>query len=99
MSPLILTVLCLPLSLTLALSLSFCRSHSDYPHKYGPEGGCANSSVFEKMKKYQASAMEEEEPFQVNSVAPREAFSLPGRKFCDREINGPDWTGLDPSFY
>uniref|UniRef100_A0A8D3CQD6 Disintegrin and metalloproteinase domain-containing protein 10 n=1 Tax=Scophthalmus maximus TaxID=52904 RepID=A0A8D3CQD6_SCOMX len=31
----------------------------DYPHKYGPEGGCADSSVFDKMKKYQASAMEE----------------------------------------
>ncbi|RVE71682.1 hypothetical protein OJAV_G00054480 [Oryzias javanicus] len=30
-----------------------------YPHKYGPEGGCADSSVFEKMKKYQASALEE----------------------------------------
>uniref|UniRef100_A0A8C7Z1S2 Disintegrin and metalloproteinase domain-containing protein 10 n=1 Tax=Oryzias sinensis TaxID=183150 RepID=A0A8C7Z1S2_9TELE len=24
-----------------------------YPHKYGPEGGCADSSVFERMKKYQ----------------------------------------------
>uniref|UniRef100_A0A8C7Z4N3 Disintegrin and metalloproteinase domain-containing protein 10 n=1 Tax=Oryzias sinensis TaxID=183150 RepID=A0A8C7Z4N3_9TELE len=31
----------------------------DYPHKYGPEGGCADSSVFERMKKYQASALEE----------------------------------------
>ncbi|KAI1889641.1 hypothetical protein AGOR_G00165040 [Albula goreensis] len=30
-----------------------------YPHKYGPEGGCADHSVFERMKKYQASAMEE----------------------------------------
>ncbi|XP_031138367.1 disintegrin and metalloproteinase domain-containing protein 10-like [Sander lucioperca] len=30
-----------------------------YPHKYGPEGGCADSSVFERMKKYQASAVEE----------------------------------------
>lgn len=47
MSPIILTVLCLPLP------------NSDYPHKYGPEGGCADGSVFEKMKKYQASAVEE----------------------------------------
>uniref|UniRef100_A0A669BRN1 Disintegrin and metalloproteinase domain-containing protein 10 n=1 Tax=Oreochromis niloticus TaxID=8128 RepID=A0A669BRN1_ORENI len=31
----------------------------DYPHKYGPEGGCADSSVFERMKKYQASAVEQ----------------------------------------
>uniref|UniRef100_A0AAX7SZK9 Disintegrin and metalloproteinase domain-containing protein 10 n=1 Tax=Astatotilapia calliptera TaxID=8154 RepID=A0AAX7SZK9_ASTCA len=31
----------------------------DYPHKYGPEGGCADSSVFEKMKKYQTSAVEQ----------------------------------------
>ncbi|CAG05554.1 unnamed protein product, partial [Tetraodon nigroviridis] len=30
-----------------------------YPHKYGPEGGCADSSVFERMKKYQASGIEE----------------------------------------
>uniref|UniRef100_A0A669DDS1 Disintegrin and metalloproteinase domain-containing protein 10 n=1 Tax=Oreochromis niloticus TaxID=8128 RepID=A0A669DDS1_ORENI len=30
-----------------------------YPHKYGPEGGCADSSVFERMKKYQASAVEQ----------------------------------------
>ncbi|MEQ2250479.1 Disintegrin and metalloproteinase domain-containing protein 10, partial [Ilyodon furcidens] len=30
-----------------------------YPHKYGPEGGCADSSVFERMKKYQASVIEE----------------------------------------
>uniref|UniRef100_A0AAQ4PCE3 Disintegrin and metalloproteinase domain-containing protein 10 n=1 Tax=Gasterosteus aculeatus aculeatus TaxID=481459 RepID=A0AAQ4PCE3_GASAC len=27
-----------------------------YPHKYGSEGGCADRSVFERMKKYQASA-------------------------------------------
>uniref|UniRef100_A0AAQ6IT49 Disintegrin and metalloproteinase domain-containing protein 10 n=1 Tax=Anabas testudineus TaxID=64144 RepID=A0AAQ6IT49_ANATE len=32
----------------------------DYPHKYGPEGGCADSSVFERMKKYQGSAVEEQ---------------------------------------
>uniref|UniRef100_A0A672QFM8 Disintegrin and metalloproteinase domain-containing protein 10 n=1 Tax=Sinocyclocheilus grahami TaxID=75366 RepID=A0A672QFM8_SINGR len=33
----------------------------EYPHRYGPEGGCADSSVFERMKKYQASALEEPE--------------------------------------
>ncbi|KAK3528175.1 hypothetical protein QTP86_023899, partial [Hemibagrus guttatus] len=31
---------------------------NDYPHKYGREGGCADHSVFERMKKYQASAVE-----------------------------------------
>lgn len=30
-----------------------------YPHKYGAEGGCADHSVFERMKKYQASAVQE----------------------------------------
>lgn len=40
-----------------ALSLSV--TWSDYPHKYGPEGGCADPSVFEQMKRYQASALEE----------------------------------------
>uniref|UniRef100_A0A6Q2XAJ1 Disintegrin and metalloproteinase domain-containing protein 10 n=1 Tax=Esox lucius TaxID=8010 RepID=A0A6Q2XAJ1_ESOLU len=30
-----------------------------YPHKYGSEGGCADHSVFERMRKYQASAVEE----------------------------------------
>ncbi|KAJ8272380.1 hypothetical protein COCON_G00112390 [Conger conger] len=30
-----------------------------YPHKYGPEGGCADHAVFERMKKYQASAVEQ----------------------------------------
>lgn len=30
-----------------------------YPHKYGSEGGCADHSVFERMRKYQASAAEE----------------------------------------
>ncbi|KAG9341139.1 hypothetical protein JZ751_019577, partial [Albula glossodonta] len=33
--------------------------HREYPHKYGAEGGCADHSVFERMKKYQMSAVEE----------------------------------------
>jgi len=40
----------------------------DYPHKYGSEGGCADHSVFERMKKYQASAVDE--PPQVSSNSP-----------------------------
>lgn len=43
--------------------LSFCLT--DYPHKYGSEGGCADHSVFERMKKYQASA---EEPARVSVI-------------------------------
>ncbi|XP_064192462.1 disintegrin and metalloproteinase domain-containing protein 10-like isoform X2 [Anguilla rostrata] len=41
-----------------------------YPHKYGPEGGCADRSVFERMKKYQASAVEE--PAKTNEVVVEE---------------------------
>lgn len=40
------------------LSIYLRSSSLDYPHKYGREGGCADHSVFERMKKYQASAVE-----------------------------------------
>ncbi|KAK6476802.1 disintegrin and metalloproteinase domain-containing protein 10-like [Huso huso] len=33
-----------------------------YPHKYGAQGGCADHSVFDRMKKYQASGTLEENP-------------------------------------
>ncbi|XP_041082688.1 disintegrin and metalloproteinase domain-containing protein 10-like isoform X3 [Polyodon spathula] len=33
-----------------------------YPHKYGAQGGCADHSVFDRMKKYQASGTREENP-------------------------------------
>ncbi|KAG7274273.1 hypothetical protein CRUP_037200 [Coryphaenoides rupestris] len=36
-----------------------------YPHKYGSEGGCADHSVFERMRKYQASAVESPEGHSV----------------------------------
>ncbi|XP_062845480.1 disintegrin and metalloproteinase domain-containing protein 10 isoform X2 [Trichomycterus rosablanca] len=39
-------------------SVIYHEDDIDYPHKYGSEGGCADSSVFERMKKYQASAVE-----------------------------------------
>ncbi|XP_069723000.1 disintegrin and metalloproteinase domain-containing protein 10 [Phaenicophaeus curvirostris] len=38
-----------------------------YPHKYGPQGGCADHSVFERMQKYQMTGIEEpttEKPFE-----------------------------------
>ncbi|XP_051716047.1 disintegrin and metalloproteinase domain-containing protein 10-like isoform X1 [Ctenopharyngodon idella] len=43
-----------------------------YPHKYGPEGGCADSSVFDRMKKYQASVLEE--PAKENRSAEEQAL-------------------------
>ncbi|KAM9493089.1 disintegrin and metalloproteinase domain-containing protein 10 [Clarias gariepinus] len=39
-------------------SVIYHEDDVDYPHKYGREGGCADHSVFERMKKYQASAVE-----------------------------------------
>ncbi|XP_076147648.1 disintegrin and metalloproteinase domain-containing protein 10 [Alosa pseudoharengus] len=30
-----------------------------YPHKYGAEGGCADESILEKMRKYQATGIDE----------------------------------------
>ncbi|XP_026775580.3 disintegrin and metalloproteinase domain-containing protein 10 [Pangasianodon hypophthalmus] len=40
-------------------SVIYHEDDIDYPHKYGPQGGCADHSVFQRMKKYQASAVEE----------------------------------------
>uniref|UniRef100_A0A672GHP2 Disintegrin and metalloproteinase domain-containing protein 10 n=1 Tax=Salarias fasciatus TaxID=181472 RepID=A0A672GHP2_SALFA len=40
-------------------SVIYHEDDINYPHKYGSEGGCADHSVFERMKKYQASAAEE----------------------------------------
>uniref|UniRef100_H2T9T6 Disintegrin and metalloproteinase domain-containing protein 10 n=1 Tax=Takifugu rubripes TaxID=31033 RepID=H2T9T6_TAKRU len=38
-----------------------------YPHKYGPEGGCADSSVFERMKKYQESGVAEKRAAELHT--------------------------------
>ncbi|XP_052457946.1 disintegrin and metalloproteinase domain-containing protein 10 isoform X1 [Carassius gibelio] len=38
-------------------SVIYHEDDIDYPHKYGAEGGCADHSVFERMKKYQISAV------------------------------------------
>ncbi|KAK7891027.1 hypothetical protein WMY93_022990 [Mugilogobius chulae] len=40
-------------------SVMYHEDDIHYPHKYGPEGGCANSSVFERMRKYQSSGVQE----------------------------------------
>ncbi|XP_060894746.1 disintegrin and metalloproteinase domain-containing protein 10 [Labrus mixtus] len=40
-------------------SVIYHEDDIDYPHKYGSEGGCADHSVFDRMRKYQASAAEE----------------------------------------
>uniref|UniRef100_A0A8C7PI03 Disintegrin and metalloproteinase domain-containing protein 10 n=1 Tax=Oncorhynchus mykiss TaxID=8022 RepID=A0A8C7PI03_ONCMY len=39
-------------------SVIYHEGDINYPHKYGSEGGCADHSVFERMKKYQASGEE-----------------------------------------
>lgn len=36
-------------------SVIYHEDDVDYPHKHGSEGGCADRSVFERMRKYQAS--------------------------------------------
>lgn len=52
-------------------SIIYHADDIDYPHKYGSEGGCADHSVFDRMRKYQASAVEE--PVKdVNSVLEEE---------------------------
>ncbi|XP_077419472.1 disintegrin and metalloproteinase domain-containing protein 10 isoform X1 [Vanacampus margaritifer] len=38
-------------------SIIYHEDDITYPHKYGSEGGCADHSVFERMRKYQASAV------------------------------------------
>lgn len=43
-----------------------------YPHKHGSEGGCADHSVFERMRKFQSSAVEEE-PVKVSACVMTES--------------------------
>uniref|UniRef100_A0A667YRD8 Disintegrin and metalloproteinase domain-containing protein 10 n=1 Tax=Myripristis murdjan TaxID=586833 RepID=A0A667YRD8_9TELE len=57
-------------------SVIYHEDDINYPHKYGSEGGCADHSVFERMKKYQASAMEEPVK-EVNSVLEEEHSHSP----------------------
>ncbi|XP_076011839.1 disintegrin and metalloproteinase domain-containing protein 10 [Genypterus blacodes] len=40
-------------------SVIYHEKDIDYPHKYGSAGGCADHTVFEKMKNYQATAVNE----------------------------------------
>ncbi|KAG1929652.1 disintegrin and metalloproteinase domain-containing protein 10-like [Pimephales promelas] len=40
-------------------SVIYHEDDINYPHKYGPEGGCADSSVFERMKRYQEDPVKE----------------------------------------
>ncbi|XP_067298067.1 disintegrin and metalloproteinase domain-containing protein 10 isoform X2 [Pseudorasbora parva] len=56
-------------------SVIYHEDDIDYPHKYGKEGGCADHSVFERMKKYQASAVEE--PTQKNHIIDEEMADGP----------------------
>lgn len=47
---------------------SYLLSLPDYPHKYGSEGGCADHSVFERMRQYQGAAVEQ--PGNVSACIP-----------------------------
>ncbi|XP_040923152.1 disintegrin and metalloproteinase domain-containing protein 10 [Toxotes jaculatrix] len=57
-------------------SVIYHEDDINYPHKYGAEGGCADHSVFERMKKYQASVVEEPAK-RVNSVFEEESSHGP----------------------
>lgn len=48
----------------------------DYPHKYGSEGGCADHSVFERMRKYQSSAVEKSAAVKVSANITTKPLSL-----------------------
>uniref|UniRef100_A0A8C5BY24 Disintegrin and metalloproteinase domain-containing protein 10 n=1 Tax=Gadus morhua TaxID=8049 RepID=A0A8C5BY24_GADMO len=49
-------------------SVIYHEDDIQYPHKYGSEGGCADHSVFERMRRYQESATEQ--PVQVGEDLP-----------------------------
>ncbi|XP_034433085.1 disintegrin and metalloproteinase domain-containing protein 10 [Hippoglossus hippoglossus] len=57
-------------------SVIYHEDDINYPHKYGSEGGCADHSVFESMRRYQASAVEEQAQG-MNSVLEDEQFHGP----------------------
>ncbi|XP_055059047.2 disintegrin and metalloproteinase domain-containing protein 10 isoform X1 [Misgurnus anguillicaudatus] len=58
-------------------SVIYHEDDIDYPHKYGAEGGCADHSVFERMKKYQASAVEEPSQQQTRRFIDEESADGP----------------------
>uniref|UniRef100_A0A665VEE0 Disintegrin and metalloproteinase domain-containing protein 10 n=1 Tax=Echeneis naucrates TaxID=173247 RepID=A0A665VEE0_ECHNA len=57
-------------------SVIYHEDDIDYPHKYGSEAGCADHSVFERMRKYQASAEHSHGP-----------VSLRGKRAAGKEKN------------
>ncbi|XP_068430548.1 disintegrin and metalloproteinase domain-containing protein 10 isoform X2 [Clinocottus analis] len=65
-------------------SIIYHEDDINYPHKYGSEGGCADHSVLERMRNYQATAVEDSVKEQgtksvlvqdVNSVSRKEESS------------------------
>ncbi|XP_073320343.1 disintegrin and metalloproteinase domain-containing protein 10 [Pagrus major] len=58
-------------------SIIYHEDDIDYPHKYGSEGGCADHSVFDRMRKYQTSGVEEESVKGVSSVLEDESSHRP----------------------
>ncbi|XP_022056523.1 disintegrin and metalloproteinase domain-containing protein 10 [Acanthochromis polyacanthus] len=57
-------------------SVIYHEDDINYPHKYGSEGGCADHSVFERMRKYQTSGAEEHGKGE-NSVLEEDSSHVP----------------------
>ncbi|XP_062945511.1 disintegrin and metalloproteinase domain-containing protein 10 isoform X2 [Cynocephalus volans] len=58
-------------------SVIYHEDDINYPHKYGPQGGCADHSVFERMRKYQMTGVEE--VTQINTTADEKDSTNPFR--------------------
>ncbi|XP_053317878.1 disintegrin and metalloproteinase domain-containing protein 10 [Spea bombifrons] len=58
-----------------------------YPHKYGPQGGCADHSVFERMKKYQMSAQSEPEQTHLHEHEDSQPVILRKKRAAQAEKN------------
>ncbi|XP_057692077.1 disintegrin and metalloproteinase domain-containing protein 10-like [Corythoichthys intestinalis] len=68
-------------------SVMYHEDDIHYSHKYGPEGGCADSSVFEKMRKYQASAVEEPSKPIHSQAVDNESVMLRKKRMAQAEKN------------
>ncbi|XP_061891855.1 disintegrin and metalloproteinase domain-containing protein 10-like [Entelurus aequoreus] len=66
-------------------SVMYHEDDIHYPHKYGPEGGCADSTVFQRMKRYQASA--KEEPSKAHQTGINDAVMQRKKRMAQAEKN------------
>eukprot|EP00063_Salmo_salar_P006651 XP_013981486.1 PREDICTED: disintegrin and metalloproteinase domain-containing protein 10-like [Salmo salar] len=68
-------------------SVIYHEDDVNYPHKYGPGGGCADHSVFERMKKYQATAVEKPDKELHSEEASSDPVLLRKRRMAQIEKN------------